>query len=354
MPEQLRRVVIPRLWALAQRVPGGVAAWERGLRLVGRFPPPAPPPPETPSAEPAAPAAPPAPPAEPPSLVTACGVVITPSVPLPAQPSQWCKLCDLPAWEDSEFLALLDELHLGFGRQQPHRKHWEFAQALRGLRHFGYLTPDALALGVGAGREFPIYYLANVVRKVIATDIYGEGDFETSDAMADMLVTPEKYAPFPYRECHLVTQYMDGCHLHYPSNCFDVVFSFSSIEHFGGHSAAAQAMREIGRVLRPGGMAVIATEAVLNGVPHAEFFLPDELYTYLVEPSGLQLVEPIDLTITPALLQAPHDLRAGAEEVSPHIVCQIDGVVFTSVLLFLRKPTTHINTEPSSYVPRPE
>ena len=37
MPEQLRRVVIPRLWALAQRVPGGVAAWERGLRLVGRF-----------------------------------------------------------------------------------------------------------------------------------------------------------------------------------------------------------------------------------------------------------------------------------------------------------------------------
>ncbi len=324
----VRRRLVPSLWALAQHVPGGVAAWEWGLRRLGRFPPPAP-----------APEPEPTPPPEPePTLVTASGVVVRPTVPLPDQPSRWCKLCDLPDWESEAFLALLDDLSLDFGRRQPHRKHWEFAHALHGLRHFGYLTPDTLALGIGAGREFPIYYLANHVRKVIATDIYGEGDFETSDALADMLVYPEKHAPFPYRECHLVTQYMDGCHLRYPSSCFDVVFSFSSIEHFGGHDAAAQAMREIGRVLRPGGMAVIATEAVLNGVAHAEFFLPDELYTYLVEPSGLRLVEPIDLTITPSLLQAPQDVRAGGEDRFPHIVCQVDDVVFTSVLLFLQKP----------------
>jgi SAM-dependent methyltransferase len=173
--------------------------------------------------------------------------------------------------------------------------------------------------------------------KVHATDIYGIGDFEQTDAFSEMLVYPEKFAPFPYREEHLVVQYMDGCDLKYPDNCFDIAFSFSSIEHFGSHEASSKAVQEMARVLRPGGTAVITTEVILNNVSHPEFFLPDELYEFLVHPSGLKLVEDIDFTISQSLLEKPVDLSKDCLNVFPHILCQVGKVVFTSVLMFLQK-----------------
>jgi len=249
-----------------------------------------------------------------------------------------CKLCDLVDWENAEFLDLLDKLHLSFGREQKHRKHWEFAQAILGLRRLGCVTPTALAIGVGAGNEHPIYYLANHVRKVHATDIYGSGAFAGINAMAEMLVHPERFAPFPYREDHLVTQYMDGRDLKYADGSFDFAFSLSSIEHFGGHPAATRAMQEIARVLRPGGIAAITTELILNGVPHPEYFRPAELDTHVVRGSGLALVEEIDFRFSSSLLEKPLDLSSDVSGVFPHIVCKVGPVVFTSVLLVLRKP----------------
>ena len=88
-----------------------------------------------------------------------------------------CKVCNLSDWESTEFLSTLDQLNLSFGRQYKHRKHWEFVQGILGLKRLGCLTPDALALGVGAGHEHPIYYLANYIKRVHATDIYGGGEF---------------------------------------------------------------------------------------------------------------------------------------------------------------------------------
>ena len=248
-----------------------------------------------------------------------------------------CKVCDLPDWESEDFLSILDELDLSFGRRYKHRKHWEFAQGILGLRRLGCLTPNALALGVGAGKEHPIYYLANVVKKVHATDIYGAGEFSGSDAPAEMLVHPEKFAPFPYREDHLVAQYMDGCALRYPDQCFDLVFSFSSIEHFGGHKATTRSVREMARVLRPGGIAVITTELVLNDVAHPEFFRREELDKFIIRPSRLRLVEKVDFAISPSLIGNPLDLSTDISSTFPHIVLKLGPVVFTSVIMFLRK-----------------
>lgn len=249
-----------------------------------------------------------------------------------------CKLPDLEDWKNPDFLRVLDELHLGWGRRDVHRKHWEFVHASLGLQQLGCLTETALALGVGAGHEHPIYYLANHVAKVHATDIYGSGDFAANEASWDMLVHPEKHAPFPYREDRLVVQWMDGCDLKYPAESFDIAFSFSSIEHFGGHEQSGRAMQEIARVLRPGGTAVLTTEVVLNGATHPEYFLPHEIDRCLVRPSGLRLVEPIDFSISPELLAKPVDLTTDFSRIFPHIVLKAGPVVFTSVLMFLQKP----------------
>jgi SAM-dependent methyltransferase len=248
-----------------------------------------------------------------------------------------CKACHTDDWENDEFLTILDQLDLSFGREYKHRKHWEFAKAIWGLEKLGCLTPEALALGVGAGKEHVVYYLANRVGRVHAVDIYGSGDFAQSDAPAEMLIHPERFAPFAYRQERLVAQYMDGCDLKYPAECFDIVFSLSSIEHFGGHKAATRALQEMARVLRPGGTVALTTELILNGVSHPDFFLPGELETVLIGPSGLDLVEPIDLRVPPSLLADPLDLATDISGRYPHIVLKLGSAVFTSVIFFLQK-----------------
>ena len=126
----------------------------------------------------------------------------------------------------------------------------------------GQVNDESLALGIGAGKEVVLFYLANQLRTVYATDLYtGESDWKVF-APSDFPENPGKYAPFPYREERLKALKMDGKNLNFSDNIFDIAFSFSSIEHFGGdrHSGALKCLQEIERVLKPGGIATIATD----------------------------------------------------------------------------------------------
>ena len=90
---------------------------------------------------------------------------------------------------------------------------------------------------MGAGDERILFWLANHVGEVVATDIYGEGDFAGREAGGSMLVDPAAHAPFPYREDRLSVLWMDARELAFPDASFDVVYSLSSLEHFGGPGA---------------------------------------------------------------------------------------------------------------------
>ena len=57
-----------------------------------------------------------------------------------------------------------------------------------------------------------------------------------SVSLSDFLKNPKKYSPFPYKEDALTVLRMDGTRLEFPSKTFDIAFSFSSIEHFGGRN----------------------------------------------------------------------------------------------------------------------
>ena len=63
-----------------------------------------------------------------------------------------------------------------------------------------------------------------------------------------MLDDPTRFSPYPYREDRLEVRHMDARKLEYPDESFDVVFSLSSIEHFGRPGGVVEASREIGRV----------------------------------------------------------------------------------------------------------
>jgi SAM-dependent methyltransferase len=171
------------------------------------------------------------------------------------------RLCSLEDWDNDEIRQILSELHKSNPPVIIHRKSWEFAMGLLVMKRFNKLNMHSLAIGIGSGVEPILFYLANRVKHVYATDLYGELEGWSKQAPSTFLNNPKKYAPFPYKEDALTILRMDGTKLEFPSETFDIAFSFSSIEHFGGrnHSGSVKSMKEIERVLKKGCIAVIAT-----------------------------------------------------------------------------------------------
>jgi SAM-dependent methyltransferase len=188
-----------------------------------------------------------------------------------------------------------------------------------------------------------------------------------------MLEDPRAHAPFPYREDHLDVQWMDARELKFQTGSFDVVFTLSSIEHFGLPADIAKSASEIGRVLKPGGHAIVVTECFVRHHPldtapaevakrvltlnhkmpgaslgHrialADVFTPKELIKHIVEPSGLRLMQPLDGTVSPeswdnlTLCSPDGRLISRTGEKYPMVLMQLRRSVFTSVCLILEKP----------------
>jgi SAM-dependent methyltransferase len=286
---------------------------------------------------------------------------------------QFAKLCDVRDWDDAELLRAAAEI---LPERDPaahiERKVWEFAMLALFLEQTGHIGEHTRALAIGAGDERIVFWLANRLGRVVATDIYGQGDFAGREAAPSMLEDPGAHAPFPYREDRLEVRWMDARRLEFPDDSFDVVFSLSSFEHFGGPADVAAAAREMGRVLRPGGHAFVVTECFvrrhpLNAAPAdlavrlltlgqkrrraglrrravvVEVFTPGELRRLIVEPSGLELMQPLDLTLPAASrVNVTRTDAAGLHPDSghywPHVLLQADRSLFTSVALPLRKP----------------
>lgn len=268
--------------------------------------------------------------------------------------------------QTSEYkLALLPE---GFPANSEHRKDWEVAMAVRALKEFGALHRDATILGVGVGSESTLFYLTRYVKQVFATDLYlAAGDWDPV-APLSMLLEPEAIAPYEFEPNRLVVQHMDGRLLRYPDATFDGIFSSGSIEHFGGWQEVANAAYEMGRVLKPGGVLSLSTEFRLSGPPggigwpgQTLLFGAEEIQKYLVDASGLELVDLLDVKISDPTLQTSRDLiaavsehdarlaqKGGAEKAAeyaqwdfPHLIMAHDGYVFTSVHLTLRKTDSY-------------
>jgi SAM-dependent methyltransferase len=276
------------------------------------------------------------------------------------------KLCEAEDFVDPELLAIIREMHPAdvarygpdWPRSQEMRKQWEVAMAVLAFRRQGVLREDAIVLGIGAGVETTLFYLANHVRWVFATDLYADaGKHWRQDAPPAMLTDPESQSPFPIRPGHLITQNMDGRKLRHEDNTFDGIFSSSSIEHFGGWSDVAAAAREMGRVLKPGGMLSLSTEYRLSGpgkgpAPQVLAFDAAELQELIIEPSGLEPVDDLQTGISNRTLSKVVGHQEQVENVTrflrgkethwktfPHIVLEAAGYRWTSVHLALRKPS---------------
>jgi FkbM family methyltransferase len=285
------------------------------------------------------------------------------------------KLCELADFADEDLAELIREVssykvrHFeNFPAGAEHRKDWEVAMAVRTLRDFDALRPDATILGVAAGLEDALFYLTRHVKQVFATDRYLSSGAWDHVAPLSMLVDPALVAPYDFDPSRLVVQHMDGRVLRYPDNTFDGIFSSGSIEHFGMWPDVASAAYEMGRVLKPGGVLTLSTEFLLGGPPGGHgwpnvtlLFSPEELRRYIIDASGLELIDEPELELSDATLQTRRDMVSAvadhharvagkggddydaefAEWDFPHLVMAYDGFVFGSVHLALRKPESY-------------
>lgn len=280
------------------------------------------------------------------------------------------KLCDLKDWDNAEIKELISELQnvtldsyihrknwsiIKGNILQPrkqgyiHRKDWEWSMGILAMQKLGKLNKDNIALGIGVGREEILFHLTNKLKHVYATDIYDGKQWENF-APSDFPENPKKYSPIPYNEEALTVLRMDGTKIEFPSQSFDIVFSFSSIEHFGGenHEGSLKSLREIERVLKQQGIAIIATEFIINDKDHQEFFNRKTIYSDLIDKlDSLKLVEPLDLRLTTTTIDTFMDYSecvywdtSNDEDFKsrhPLIVIKNKDILFTSVMLVFKK-----------------
>jgi len=251
---------------------------------------------------------------------------------------QLCELANPAKWDNPEWLGILKSLASApIEKAQMHRKAYELTQTIFGLQRLGRLTAETRVLSVGAGHEPILYWLANHVAKVVATDLY-EGEWQSKfsrEGDPGVLADPSAFAPFPYRRAHLCFVRMDGSRLAFADRSFDVVYSLSSIEHFGGVDGARGSVAEMARVLTPGGILALATEWCVRGTAGGEIFSPDEVRRIIDHPH-LRLVQPIDDRVWDRYETPPVDLRVDRFQ-SPHMLLKHDEAIFTSAFVFLEK-----------------
>lgn len=250
-----------------------------------------------------------------------------------------------------KILPNLSENNPNYPRGAEHRKHWEMAMTVRALEKFGAIHKDAEILSVGAGQEATLYFLTNYVKRVFAIDLYAGSGAWSKEAPKNMLVNPGFNLPpeIKWNPQRLIVQHMDGRTLYYPDNSFDGVFSNSSIEHFGGLEDVALSAKEIGRVLKPGGILSLSTEYRIKGpmfrpnkigFPGVIIFDREMIQRYIIEPSTLYPVDDIDYSVSKETISSAYPLKEAVNPLTariPSVALLNRGFTFTSISLTLMK-----------------
>ncbi len=101
-------------------------------------------------------------------------------------------------------------------------------------------------------------------------------DVHAREGDPDVIQRPEDYAPFPYRRDHLIFMKMDGRRLAFRDGTFDVVYSLSSIEHFGGMPARPRRSAKWPACSSRAACSRSPPNTSCTGPPHEETFQPHE------------------------------------------------------------------------------
>lgn len=217
------------------------------------------------------------------------------------------KVCDVY----DLFVPEIDEIIRKDLRATPFgsRRLWEFAMIFHILRRDGALHPQSRGLAMGAGREHLIYAIAPRIAETVVTDLYGEdAGWEATKTASPKQLLAEKAPPGTPLDT-VVAHSMDMRNITYPDEHFDFCWSTGAFEHIGRAKDFDTHLREVHRVLKPGGIYVFTTVVNFNGrtipAPHNYLFHPADL-AKIVNRSPLCPNEVFDCGIEDHLFNRPH------------------------------------------------
>lgn len=260
------------------------------------------------------------------------------------------KTCSPADWEIPEISRIMkDELHLRDDFLiNIERKHWEWAMGFHALEKYDYLKKNHVALGIGSGHEAIMYALTNHIHYVIGTDIYGNGTFAEKEADGSVFTDPSKFCNFPYEKDRLLIQEMDACTLAFNDNAFDILFSFSSLEHFGKSDKIKSSIQNAYRVLKPGGVYVLCVDYAfrydgnLNRDERAdlegEILTREDVQELILGAAPFRLKDEVQYDVDELINL--YDMRtqtATSGNTTPHIHLKVNDMYFTSLMLVLFK-----------------
>lgn len=157
------------------------------------------------------------------------------------------------------------------------------------MKKYGYLDGAKRCLNIGSGCERIILYLSNRLREIICIDKFDHPDSKepflnhslSPQQVVNNFLSPNLFPKISFRQNSITPMIMDGLSLNFPDNSFDLIFSISSMEHFGDLPLAYQ---EALRVLKPNGMFFISVdiEPSQSGIQRIKTAIP--VQAQLVEP----------------------------------------------------------------------
>lgn len=171
----------------------------------------------------------------------------------------------LRMWGDGLWLGarlLPRQSLLGLKRLVLPVSYWRTAEFAFAHRHLNWLREGHLVLDVGSPKELAFSLARRYGVTVQATDILPKA-INQAAAYGRAL-----------RGGLILAEHQDGRSLTYPANTFDAAYAVSVVEHIPG-DGDSQALRELVRVVRPGGLVVITTPFA---VEYRETFVARTVY----------------------------------------------------------------------------
>jgi glycosyltransferase involved in cell wall biosynthesis/SAM-dependent methyltransferase len=239
-------------------------------------------------------------------------------------------VCNYEHFADCEMADLIRELHPNeaavggdvFPIGSEHPGHWEEAMVLRAFRHLGVLHTGATVLALGGSSGNLVFHLTQHAGLVIAAERFFPSSERALRVNPAILIDPSRFTRVQHQPHKLSFKHLDPRVLDLPDNSIDAVCVLGALDTLEEPSAVAAAAFEVGRVLRPGGVACFATRLQIAGpTTTAEAGVALDLHAlqrHIVEASGLELVDELDTRLSPATLAGPRPLARALADVAPN------------------------------------
>ncbi|WP_223786686.1 class I SAM-dependent methyltransferase [Marinicella meishanensis] len=211
----------------------------------------------------------------------------------------WQKYCVCEDWYEADFDYVVKQILQQNASQR--RKQWECATIFLNLAHHGMFSGDKVGAAFGAGREKLLYIIAPLTQAFHATDLY---TMQTVWKTANIkrFNTPEEFvkaaAPAGSNTDNMKVHDMDMRDLSYfADDSLDFCYSACAFEHIGDRDDFIQHLKEVRRVLKPGGIYSMTTEFLFGDatktLPHNYKFDLEYLRELFIE-SGLDTAAEFD------------------------------------------------------------